>query len=592
MTALDIAYSLTGLRWLTGPILEKELRVASRRRRNYVLRAAYLALFTLILALIWANTLQYRSGVRAYDIAGMSRVSQEIAAFIVWFQFIASQFIAVVLLSTAISDEIYNRTLGVLMTTPINAFQIVIGKLTSRMLQLLVLISLSMPVLAVIRVFGGIPWVFLLESLAVTFCTILFAGTLSLFYSIFCRRAYIAIILTLLTMAAGFLLAPGLVYLTIEAFSINRMAATSLATEWITVANPWVCLVAATEHLGTRRGAMGAPSLSIHCLIMLAASATLILLAVACVRKAALRQIAGGASAAPVRKGRSAARSVHDARIASVTGSPIVWKELRTPLFRRRLVTVIPLAIGVVLLLITYGLCALAGGLRGDIQGAYVITLGLFGMLFAVAIPAGAISGEKESRSWLLLLTTTLGDWNILLGKALGSLRRILPCFGVMALHIVVFTLVGYIHPVCLFQSAIPLMGAVLFLTGTGLYFSSLFRHTTTAVVANFLLAIGIWLFAPILSLMFSGLAHFSVLDAEQLFDVNPIAHWIVIVAATAADFHGEQHITDLRYYFPGGNSCSALEATVWASLLAGIYAFCGFLFAWRAKCRFRRNIL
>ncbi|MBP7052328.1 MAG: hypothetical protein KBE65_15045 [Phycisphaerae bacterium] len=38
------------LAWLTGPIFDKELRVSSRRRRNYVLRFLYIGLFTLLLA--------------------------------------------------------------------------------------------------------------------------------------------------------------------------------------------------------------------------------------------------------------------------------------------------------------------------------------------------------------------------------------------------------------------------------------------------------------------------------------------------------------------------------------------------------------
>ena len=36
--------------WLTGPIFGKELRVSSRRRRNYVLRFVYLMLLTGFLA--------------------------------------------------------------------------------------------------------------------------------------------------------------------------------------------------------------------------------------------------------------------------------------------------------------------------------------------------------------------------------------------------------------------------------------------------------------------------------------------------------------------------------------------------------------
>ena len=126
------------LAWLTGPIFDKELRVSSRRRRNYVLRFVYLALLTLFLVLIWLEEVKVR-GSAAYRISRMARAGQTIVVFAIWFQFCATQLIAVIMLSTSISDEIYNRTLGVLMTTPINSFQIVIGKLFSKLLQLILL---------------------------------------------------------------------------------------------------------------------------------------------------------------------------------------------------------------------------------------------------------------------------------------------------------------------------------------------------------------------------------------------------------------------------------------------------------------------
>jgi len=50
---------LLSLSWLTGPIFEKELRVYSRRRRNYVLRFAYLAFLTTFLALVWIEAMGY-----------------------------------------------------------------------------------------------------------------------------------------------------------------------------------------------------------------------------------------------------------------------------------------------------------------------------------------------------------------------------------------------------------------------------------------------------------------------------------------------------------------------------------------------------
>ena len=136
-TALIIFVSkFLSLYWLTGPIFDKELRVSSRRRRNYVLRSAYLSLFTIILVFVWLEEVRYL-GSAAYRISRMARAGQTITLFIVWFQFCATQLIAVIMLSTSISDEIDNRTLGLLMTTPINSFQVVMGKLFSKLLQII-----------------------------------------------------------------------------------------------------------------------------------------------------------------------------------------------------------------------------------------------------------------------------------------------------------------------------------------------------------------------------------------------------------------------------------------------------------------------
>ena len=169
--------------WLTGPIFDKELRTSSRRKRNYVLRFAYLAILTVFVVLVWSSMVKLRGG-GAYRISRMSEAGLAIITTIIVFQFIATQFIAVVMLSTAISDEIYNRTLGVLMTTPINSFQIVMGKLFSKLLQLILLLSVSLPLLAIVRVFGGVPWDYVLSSLCITLTAVIFAGSLSLYFSL------------------------------------------------------------------------------------------------------------------------------------------------------------------------------------------------------------------------------------------------------------------------------------------------------------------------------------------------------------------------------------------------------------------------
>ena len=126
---------MPSLSWLTGPIFDKELRVSSRRRRNYALRSVYIALLTIFVAFVWLQQAQRVVSFGAYTSSRMAEAGKSIVATIVKFQFYAIQLLAMIMLSSSISDEIYRRTLGLLMSTPISSMQIVMGKLFSKLLR-------------------------------------------------------------------------------------------------------------------------------------------------------------------------------------------------------------------------------------------------------------------------------------------------------------------------------------------------------------------------------------------------------------------------------------------------------------------------
>jgi ABC-type transport system involved in multi-copper enzyme maturation permease subunit len=166
---------------LIGPIFDKELRVSSRRRRNYLLRVAYIALLSVFILSAWYSAFGLRSsGSAAYQVSRLSRMGRIVITTVVWFQFIAAQLIAAVMLSSSISDEVRGGTLGVLMTTPISSFQIVTGKLLGKLLQLMLLLATSLPLLAIIRIFGGVPWDYVISSVCITLTAAVLVGALSL----------------------------------------------------------------------------------------------------------------------------------------------------------------------------------------------------------------------------------------------------------------------------------------------------------------------------------------------------------------------------------------------------------------------------
>jgi len=571
--------------WLTGPIFDKELRVSSRRRRNYVLRVAYLAALTIFLVLIWLEQVRYSgAGSAVFRVSRMSRAGQIIVMFIVWFQFGATQLLAIIMLSNAISDEIYNRTLGLLMTTPINSFQIVMGKLFSKLLQLILFLAISLPLLAIVRVLGGVPWGYVVSSLCVTLAAIIFVGSLSLFFSIFSRRAYVVIIVTVLAYGVLFGLLP---YLTGMAWhTITGHWPKARLTEAIFYPNPCGIMAFTTIKMLNPPGPGGMPTLSWppHCAIMLAAAAVILFISVSRVRKVALRQATGQLGTSS-RQQRVWERSA--GRVRRINGSPTIWRELRTPLFRgHRIAASILLIISLLVLLATYGLWAAENDLhQEEVHMIYAAIFTGLGVLFTIILPATCITSEKESRSWPLLLVTTLSDWQIIFGKFVGILRRCFPIWLFLFGHLIIFILANIIHPIAFIQMAILVAWIIVFLSGTGLYFSSRFKHTTAAVIANFALAGVIWGLMPILLFLLVQVGDMDQDLAEVYMDTNPFVHAFVIMDGAVSRGHG------FYYHWVGWRDHGACEATAWMLTCMAGYVFLGYVFAWRAKCRLRRNI-
>ena len=582
--------------WLTGPIFDKELRVSSRRRRNYVLRFAYLAFLTTCLALVWTQMTGYADSA-LYSMSRMAEAGKAIVAYTVWFQFCVTQIVAAIMLSTAISDEIYNRTLGLLMTTPINSFQIVMGKLLSKLLQLILLLAISLPLLAIVRVFGGVPWSYVISSLCITLATIIFVGSLSMFFSIFTQKAYVVIILTFLTVATLFALLPLMVFLFLHALDLQSIISQRTLLGIIFLPNPYCNMFFNTMTMMTPRLPAGMPSFAwpLHCGIILAASAALLFVCVVRVRKVGQRQATGQLGSSRRRRSRkNPSQTMADEQDLAVeprriVGPPVLWREWKSPLLgRRRFITVITtVSICLIVLLITYLLCAMEGVLdEKEIQEAYaVVFLGL-GTLSTVVLASTCITCEKESRSWPLLLATTLDDRDILFGKFVGAVRRCSPAWLLLLSHTLVFALVGILHPIAVFHISILTTWVVLFLAGSGLYFSSCYKRTTTAVMMNFALAAVIWGVFPFVLGMI-GLINREIRPLiETCMDMHPFVHAVVIMQA-AVDKGGSYGWFSLGRIDP----IDGVRSTIWMLTCMTGYVSLGLLFAWRAKCRFRRNI-
>ena len=529
--------------------------------------------------MIWRGMVSEGSS-SVYQSSRRAEAGKFIVAFVVWFQFIAAQIVAVVMLSTSISDEIYNRTLGLLMTTPVNSFQVVFGKLLSKLLQLILLLAVTLPLLAIVRVLGGVPWDFVLCGLCVTLATAVFVGSLSLFFSIFTRKAYRVITTTVFTMGVLFAIVP-----LVSSLLVNQAGARSVFMGAVSYVNPFMQLFAATMGLMTAQP-IGFQVWPVYCGVAPGVSALLLLLATVFVRRAALRQAVGQGPlfAGDAAKSRRRARRAESVR--RVVGPAVLWKEQRSPLLgKRKKLTAIGICVTVGFVLFTYGLCAKQDMLdEQGVQASYVLIFTVLGILYSIVLPATSITTEKESRTWALLLTTTVGNWEVVWSKFVGGLRRCLPTWLLLFGHLAIFVSAGIIHGIALVQLALLVVWLTFFLSATGLYFSSRFRHTTTAVVANMTLAVGLWALIP----LFLGIA-LAMSDAgrdlwEVYVDLNPVVHTAVIASATTNP--GGLGLYD---WIQGGMR-DVTSAMGWIALTFLLYVTAGLLFLWRTAARLRHH--
>jgi ABC-type transport system involved in multi-copper enzyme maturation permease subunit len=586
-TLQDGCWDWLTLQPMTGPILDKELRVTSRRKRYFVLRVVYLALLLIILAMVWADTISYNQP-SLMMVSRMAIAGQVLTSFVVWFQFIGLQVVAVIMLSTAISEEIYHKTLGVLMTTPITAIQIVLGKLLSRLWQLLLLLGISLPVLAVVRVFGGIPWGFLATGLTLTLCTVLFVGSLTMLWSIYCRRAYTAIIFSALSLAGLFALVPFLVVIiTIRAGEGDKIF---LSLGFL---NPYICQFVNTAMLFEPRGMPALPFPVqwlpwIHCGLLLAATLLILLFCMWKVRKVALRQIVGEGTVilSPQTPTTSSAPEAIASKLRTVRGQPVYWKECRLPLFgRHKIAAAVFLALGLGVLGLIYALLADSNDLHSsDTQAMFGVVFMGIALLITATLPAATVTSERESGSLPLLLTTTLTDWQILFGKFFGAMRRCLLVWGLLMGHLALFVVVGYLHLVVLPYMAIVVVWVLILFAASGVYFSVRFRHTTTAVILNMATWATVWGLVPLLLGFMTLWVRLDSHIVETYVDIIPFVQCGCLIDGAAGDGG--------TFHWIGLNTLNIAETLIWLLACFAGYSLVAAGFLVRAKMLLRRKAM
>jgi ABC-type transport system involved in multi-copper enzyme maturation permease subunit len=253
--------------------------------------------------------------------------------------------------------------------------------------------------------------------------------------------------------------------------------------------------------------------------------------------------------------------------------------------------SLIGLAVTVVALGITYWTCAKAKCLdEGFTHTTYAVMFVAIGSIFHMVLSAASITTEKETRAWPILLATSMDDWHILLGKAVGVCRRCLPIWLLLAGHVVFFVLIRYIHPAAVFHMLLFVPGLAVLLTCAGIYFSARCKRTTSAVVATFALALALWAIAPAL-LGLAAVANRGEDILERYMGAHPLVQAGVLMEGASGRYNARVALSKLEFEWPADDRSDFWPTTETLLVHTFLYVSVGMLFAWRAKRRFRRKI-
>jgi len=582
------------LSWLTGPIFSKELRTSSRKIKSYVIRFLYLAFLLCIIILAWIDLPHYSQyNVSAY----MAQVGQTIYRAVSIFQFFGVQVAAVLLLSSAISEEINKRTLGILLTTPITGMQVIAGKISSRLLQVFFLMCLSLPVLAIIRVFGGISWDQIVQTTCVTATTVIFVSSLVLFVSTIFKKNYVVFILT-----SVFL---GLLYISYNSYWIRKTAYQIFGhrriAEWfIQFANPYALFMDCFEEYGRLGYLWGGiyakislpASLSgsemtiftiLRCTAIAVVSLVLVALSAWRIRKVALKQIIGETKKNKKRLLKTCEALINklprisrQKAIRTVRGQAVVWKEMHNSLIRNELLRGrMSYVVLVTAILIVFFLIFIFSMGANEEAIHFTLLINVSGACLMSAVTAAAsISKEKETSSWQILLCTPLTNGDIIRGKLAGVLRRSCALWFVLYIFCAVLAYSGLFDYSFLYMVPVIAIGTIALIAGVGMYFSLKCKSMSHVMMVLIGIMTVLWVL-PTVILFIRLFRYYYYFDVFE------------IVIAANPYIQVKSLFNPSQVYYRNFS-----EKHIFIFINSILYSIVGLLFLWRTKVIIRKNII
>ena len=419
-----------------GPVFDREVAIAPRRFRFYAARTGYVV----ILGLLGATAYMVLSGTQNVgDLGDLARFNMIVFQILAPLQLALASFFAALLAASAVAQEKDRRTLVLLLLTNLSNCELVLGKLAAALLNVLVMLTAAVPVFMLSALLGGVSFGQIARVFAVTLAAVLVCGSLGSTLALWREKTFQALAMTVLVLMLWLAAAE-----VVDAGVLGQRWWGLSCHGWAAGFSPLRAILDATQPYvrpDPALGPLGTPA-NLFLVVAVVISVVLNTVAVAMVRvwnpsrearrvqrteEARRPESIWGAEhdkKQDVEKLATAATVASQARTRHVWDNPVIWREIRTWAYGRKIL-VIRLAY-----LLLFGLAGAslygmfyAGTVPTVADGALVLVpLVLLSLVLVNAQAVTSMTSERDGRALDLLLVTDLSAKEIVFGKLGGVL--------------------------------------------------------------------------------------------------------------------------------------------------------------------------
>ena len=401
---------------LAGPLFSREVLTSPRQSSFFFLRAGYvLGLFVLM----------YTAGQATFGWQQVSSLGETARFGSLLFQLFSMVQLALVLFfaplfaASRVAQEKDRQTLVLLLMTDLRNRELVTGKLLASLLPVVMLLAASAPVFALVTLLGGVSMVQIGWSLAICAAAGLAAGSWGSLVAFWREKTFQTLAISVL----GLVLFLGIV----EA-GVVLLGSDSPAGRWLGWCDPFRGMLLVLDPLAAQ------PDLRIATVPALPYVASMCVLALAANAVAVLRLRIWNPSRtfSDPEKEAAAAEAATRAATRNIWANPILWREICTRAYGRKMVF-IKLAFFVVFLIaaayvyrsgITRAGTAGTELVMGMISpaGFGFVAVGLVALLLVNAQAVTSLTTERDAKTLELLLVTDITAKEFIFGKIWGVL--------------------------------------------------------------------------------------------------------------------------------------------------------------------------